>query len=99
MTIINFQKAEFKNKNPPIRPFGVVSVFADPPSLSFLRQGYEGTSYGGQAILDARYEIRASFGTASTDFTHDDIRATISDQENTKSKMTFHTLWLPRPLE
>ncbi|MFZ2147991.1 MAG: hypothetical protein WAV28_12285 [Sedimentisphaerales bacterium] len=23
-----------------------------PPSLSFLRQGYEGTSYGGQAILD-----------------------------------------------
>ena len=57
MIIMNFQKAEFKNKNPPIRPFGVASVFADPPSLSFLRQGYEGTSYGGQAILDARYEI------------------------------------------
>jgi hypothetical protein len=25
-----------------------------------LRQGYEGTSYGGQANLDARYDIRAT---------------------------------------
>ncbi len=60
MIIINFQKAEFKNKIPPVRSFGVASVFADPPSLSFLRQGYEGTSYGGQAKLNARYDIRAT---------------------------------------
>ncbi|MFB0555388.1 MAG: hypothetical protein ACETWQ_18945 [Phycisphaerae bacterium] len=49
---MNFQKAEFQNKKPPVRSFGVASVFADPPSLSFLCQGYEGTSYGGQAMLD-----------------------------------------------